>query len=154
MELRPATAGDAGAISALINSVMHHLTIHPEGIGAEQFIASLSPAGVAAMIAAPGMRYMACFEGAALAGVVAMRDNRHLYHLFVAPAFQRRGLATRLWQAARDEALARGNPGTFTVNSSIHAVPLYESLGFRATAARMEDKGIAWLPMQLSLPAM
>lgn len=154
MDIRPATSFDADAISALISSVMHHLTLHPDGRGAEQFIASLAPAAIAATIASPNMRYLACFDGGALAGVVAMRDQRHLYHLFVAPAFQRRGLATRLWHVARDEALAHGNPGAFTVNSSILAIPLYQSLGFRAAAGRIEEKGIAYLPMELRSPDM
>ncbi|MFD2366104.1 GNAT family N-acetyltransferase [Pseudoduganella sp. GCM10020061] len=149
MDIRIANASDADAISALIGSVMHHLTIDPAGHGAEAFIATMSPASIATTIAAPNMHYLVGFEGGVLAGAVALRDNRHLYHLFVAPAFQRRGLATRLWQAVHDHARAHGNPGLFTVNSSIHAVPLYEALGFRATGTRTEMNGIAFLPMQL-----
>ena len=153
MHIRTATPADATAISTLIASVMPHLTIRPDGQGAEQFIATMSPQGIASTIAAANMRYLACDIDNQLAAVVAMRDNAHLYHMFVSPAFQRRGIATRLWQVIRDEALANGNPGRFTVNSSIYALPLYEAIGFRATADRMEVNGIAFVPMELATAA-
>ena len=153
MKIRTATESDASAISTLIASVMPHLTIHPDGEGAEQFIATMSPSGIASTIASPNMRYLACDIDNQLAAVVAMRDNAHLYHMFVSPAFQRRGIATHLWQVIRDEALANGNPGRFTVNSSIYALPLYEAIGFRATADRMEVNGIAFVPMELTTTA-
>jgi GNAT superfamily N-acetyltransferase len=149
MDIRTATIADAGAISAMIGSVMHHLTLHPDGAGAERFIETMAPAAIAEAIGAPNMRYLAGFDGERLAGAVALRDNRHLFHLFVAPAFQRRGYATRLWEVVRDEAIARGNPGHFTVNSSMLAVPLYQSLGFRTAGERTEMNGIAFLPMAL-----
>ncbi len=42
-----------------------------------------------------------------------------------------------LWERVRDEALANGNPGRITVNSSRYAVPVYFRLGF------VKDGGIA-----------
>ncbi|HEY1044650.1 MAG TPA: GNAT family N-acetyltransferase [Telluria sp.] len=154
MDIRPAIPSDADAISALIASVMHHLTLHPDGHGAEKFIETMSPSAIAAAIGASNMRYLAGFEDGRLAGAVALRDNRHLFHLFVAPGFQRRGHATRLWEAVRDEAVERGNPGQFTVNSSIYAVPLYAALGFRPAGERTEANGIAFLPMALECGPM
>lgn len=154
MDIRTATVSDAGAISALVGSVMHHLTLHPDGEGAERFIATMTPAAIAEAIDAPNMLYLAGVEDGMLAGAVCLRDNRHLFHLFVAPACQRRGYATRLWEAVRDQALARGNPGQFTVNSSIYAVPLYAALGFRPAGERTEMNGIAFLPMSLECDAM
>lgn len=49
-------------------------------------------------------------------GVVGVRDNSHLYHLFVAKPFQGCGLGRRLWEHAKAQYLAAGNPGVFTVN--------------------------------------
>lgn len=152
MEIRTAVTADAEAISALIGSVMHHLTLDPDGVGAERFIETMTPPAIAQAIGAPNMRYLAGIDSGCLAGAVALRDNRHLFHLFVAPAFQRRGYARRLWSVVRDEAIARGNPGYFTVNSSMYAVPLYESLGFCACGERTEMNGIAFLPMALGSP--
>jgi predicted GNAT family N-acyltransferase len=81
---------------------------------------------------------------------VAMRDNRHLYHLFIAPRFQGQGLARTLWNTVRLAALASGNPGHFTVNASLTAVPVYERFGFVANGEKVETHGIAFLPMKLS----
>lgn len=154
MEIRTASVDDAAAVSALIGSVMHHLTLHPDGAGAERFIGTMTVAAIADTIRAPNMRYLAGFHGEQLVAAVALRDNRHLFHLFVAPAFQRRGYATRLWEVVRDEAIARGNPGYFTVNSSIYAIPLYAALGFRPAGERTEVNGIAFLAMDLECGAM
>ena len=66
-----------------------------------------------------GYRYhVAETVGGEIVGVVALRNHAHLYHLFVAEDFQRHGIGRSLWKAAMAEALAHGNSGEFTVNSS------------------------------------
>jgi GNAT superfamily N-acetyltransferase len=152
MDIRPATPNDSLAISALIRSMVHRFTLHPEGIGAEDFLKTISPQGIEGCITAPNFLYLAGFIEGELAGVMAIRDNDHLYHLFVAPLFQRRGIAKALWNFARSQAIQRGNPGEFTVNSTPFAVPVYESFGFAATGHRVEAMGIAFVPMKLSAP--
>ena len=150
MNIRPATPNDSLTISALIRSVAHYFTLHPEGIGAEEFLKTISPEGINSYITAPNFHYLVGFIGDELAGVVAIRDNNHLYHLFVSPQFQRMGIAKELWRVAMDESLQRGNPGEFTVNSTPFAVPIYESFGFEITGQKVETMGIAFVPMKLS----
>jgi GNAT superfamily N-acetyltransferase len=152
MIIRPATPADAAAISALILGVSPSFTLRPDGEGAEDFLATLAPDAIAGYLASPEYAYRVAEEDGAPAGVVAVRENRHLYHLFVAPSFQGRGLSRRLWDAAMDAALRAGNPGEFTVNSSLYAVAIYEKFGFRPTDPRVEQHGIAWVPMKLVLP--
>jgi ribosomal protein S18 acetylase RimI-like enzyme len=94
-------------------------------------------------------RYQVAMLNGELAGVVSIRDNSHLFHLYVAERFHRRGIARALWQAARDDALKRGNPGRFTVKSSPYAVGVYERFGFRATGPRAEQGGLVYVPMLL-----
>lgn len=151
MHIRPATPADAGAISALIHSVSDYFTLRPDGEGAEEFLATISPDAIAGYLASPAFAYRVAEENGALAGVVAIRDNGHLYHLFVSPAHHGRGLARELWETAMRAALDAGNPGEFTVNSSIYALPVYERFGFAPTGPRMEAMGIAWIPMKLVL---
>ena len=148
MILRRATPDDAPSISALIASVAHHCTIDPSGAGAEKFFASVAPAAIAGYIADPRYHYLVAVEGAALAGAAALRDGAHLYHLFVAKAFQGRGLSRALWLAVR--AAAPHGTLAFTVNSSLYAVPVYERFGFEATAAKVELDGVAFVPMRWS----
>jgi GNAT superfamily N-acetyltransferase len=149
MHIRPATPADAAAISALILGVSRFFTLHPDGEGAEAFLARVSPEAIGGYLASPDYAYLVAEEEGALAGVVAIRDNAHLHHLFVAQAFHGRGLSRRLWDTARHAALRAGNPGEFTVNSSLYAVPVYEKFGFRPTGPRVEQHGIAWVPMKL-----
>lgn len=72
--------------------------------------------------------------------VIALRGNSHDYHLFVAQAFQRKGLGRSLWRRVYQAALEAGNNWRFTVNSSVSAVPVYERLGFVAIGSKVEKK--------------
>ena len=48
-------------------------------------------------------------------------------------------------------ALQAGNPGKFTVNSSLNAVPVYQRFGFVANGPVVQKHGIAFQPMLLQL---
>jgi len=150
--IQRATPTDAPAISRLIGNLSRYFTLDSQGKGAEAFLQTISPAGIQQLIEAPNMVYCKATLAEQLAGVVAMRDNAHLFHLFVAPAFQGKGLSRMLWEHVRDEALARGNTGQFTVNSTLHATAVYARFCFKATGPRMETKGIAFVPMRLGAP--
>jgi len=152
MNIRTATSHDATAISALIRSVAHYFTLHPQGLGAEGFLKTITADAIDGLIQAVNFRYFAGGIGDDLVGVVAIRDDKHLYHLFVSPQFQRQGVARQLWAHAKADALRRGNPGEFTVNSSPFAVPVYVSFGFVAVGDQVETQGIAFVPMTLSAP--
>jgi GNAT superfamily N-acetyltransferase len=148
--LRPARPEDAEAISGLIMSLARFFLAdpdHPERAAA--FFPTISPAGIAEKLASDRHRYHVAEVDGALAGIVGMRDGRHLAHLFVAEPFRGRGIATLLWETVRREARAQGNPGEFTLNSTRYAAPLYERFGFRATSAVRVADGIAFIPMQL-----
>lgn len=149
MAIRRATAGDAQAVSALIKGVAHYFTLDPQGRGAQAFLSSIEPPAVEGYITAPNFSYLVGFVGQRLAGVVAVRDNAHLYHLFVARAFQGRGLSRDLWQHAKEAAIAAGNRTGFTVNSTPWAVPVYQRFGFKTTGPKVETKGVAFVPMRL-----
>ena len=147
MLIRPARLEDAVAISALIHSVTPFLTVNPDGAGAGEFLKTITPEAVRGYIAADNFVYQVAWAGDQLAGVVAMRDYRHLYHLFVAPEFQRQGLARRLWEHARSQAITARNDAGFTVNSSVFAVTVYERFGFKASSPKVEAHGVAFVPM-------
>jgi GNAT superfamily N-acetyltransferase len=147
--LRPALVADAPAIVALIDDLMPFLTLHPDGAGAEKFIEHCRQPAIERYLSDPRYAYQLAHIDGELAGVVAMRDNTHLFHMFVPRALHRRGMARRLWQAARDAALAKGDVTTFTLNSSVYALPLYASLGFVPSGPRVEEGGIAFVPMRM-----
>jgi hypothetical protein len=149
--LRPALVADAPAIVALIDDLMPFLTLHPDGAGAEKFIEHCRQPAIEGYLSQSRYAYLLAHIDGELAGVVAMRDNTHLFHMFVPRALHQRGMARRLWQAVRDASIAGGNTTGFTVNASLYALPLYERLGFVATGPKVEMDGIAFVPMRMAL---
>ncbi|MFL6589489.1 MAG: GNAT family N-acetyltransferase [Chthoniobacterales bacterium] len=150
MDLRPGNIADAGPIAALIASFQPELTVDPSGAGADHFLASVSEHAEREYLKSPRYFFIVAEDSGDVAGFIAIRDNTHLCHLFVARRFHRQGLGRRLWHEARAEALRRGNPGEFTLNSSLNAIPVYTSFGFVPSAPITTMHGISFLPMRLS----
>jgi GNAT superfamily N-acetyltransferase len=84
--------------------------------------------------------------GGDLIGVVRVRDSAHVYQLFVAEAFQGQRIARSLSEQAKAECLERGNPDTYTVNSSKYSVPMYERFGFVITNPVQNVGGVLLVP--------
>ena len=151
IEIRRASVKDAESISALASELTaRHIARDFTAEGRKTILDAMTREKITQYLE-EGYRYhVAVFDGRVI-GAVAMRDSRHLYHLFVHEDFQRQGIATRLWEVARDRSLAAGNPGLFTVNASLNAVPVYEKLGFIATSSSQETNGVIAVPMRLNL---
>ncbi len=115
---------------------------------AARFINENSEAGLRGFIEAGIVYHVAEIDGA-LAGFIAVRDRRHLFHMFVDKRYHRQGIARRLWEVAQQAAINAGNDGVFTVNSSNYALPVYQRFGFVRTAPTQEAKGLRYNPMQL-----
>lgn len=151
LTIRKARAEDASQISELIFKVAHRFNSSASGEVAPWFLAAITPSVIAGNIDDQNFNYLVGFVGHVIAGVVALRDTTHVHHLFVALEFHRKGLATKLWERAKADALAFGNKEGFSVRSSEFAVPVYERFGFRVIGARAEKDGIVFVPMKLEL---
>jgi GNAT superfamily N-acetyltransferase len=149
IKFRKTIALDAEKISELIYSLMHLFLAEPSGKGAENFLQMSTPVGLAAFMAQPNVNYLLGEEDGIFCGVVAVRNNSHLQHLYVAPPFQSRGVGKYLWETARDQALAAGNAGKFTVNASLNAVPFYQRMGFEVVGDVSLTGGLRFQPMKL-----
>ncbi len=149
MRVRRATVADAQRISRLIRSLSGSFFLSPTATGAEPFLQSIGEQAIRGYISASNFSYHVAEAENEIVGLVALRDNSHLYHLFVSQDFQGKGLGRCLWQRVRQAALQTGNSGRFTVNSSLNAVPVYERFGFVATGATIEKNGVAFVPMEL-----
>ena len=141
---------DAESISLLISSVSNFFTLNPSGVGAEEFLTSISESAIRSYITSDKFSYYVCFVNSTLAGVAAMRDNTHLYHLFVSKNFQKQGVSRALWDKAMKDAISANNPDKFTVNSSLFAVPVYERFGFSVCGPKVVTNGISFVPMTLN----
>jgi len=90
-------------------------------------------------------------EGA-IAGMIEIREMRHVSMLFVDKAYHRRGIAKELLSAALDRIKSESRPPKkVTVHSSRFAVPFYESLGFVRTEDEKIIHGVIHIPMALVL---
>lgn len=147
--IREASPDDIPVISRLISDLAARYIAHEfTAEGAQRLLSAMNDDAIKGYFQ-DGYRYHVAEAEDTLAGVVATRDNRHLYHLFVAEPFQGRGLATQLWHVARDACLAVQNTPDFTVNSSRFAVGFYEKLGFVRQAEFQEHGGVISIPMKL-----
>ena len=142
LDIRDATAEDAESISALCCELSaKFITREFTAVGVKHLLASMQPESIEKYIRS-GFKYHVAVIDKQVVGVVGVRDNSHLYHLFVTEKYQRKGIAKNLWQLAMEACLSRGNMGEFTVNSSEYAQGVYEQLGFIALSGPKENNGV------------
>lgn len=148
MQIRPMLAEDIATVAAMLRRLAIAFIVHdsrPEQ--ASTFLRQNDSEGIANYVA-QGFDYHVAEIDGVIAGFIGMRARQHVFHLFVDSPWQGRGVARRLWQHARTEAIAAGAAAPFTVNASNYAVPAYHRLGFVRTAPMMEKNGIRFNPMQ------
>jgi len=93
-----------------------------------------------------------CMESDRVQGFISIKDNEKIDQLFVLPEVQNRGIATQLWQAAKDRATQQGATGNFWVRSSSIAVKVYQRFGFVAEGERETVNGISFQLMRFYKP--
>jgi len=147
--IRPMVAADVPMVARLLRELAEKFIVHEFVADARASFLSKNDEAAIAQFVADGFRYHVAEIDGMIVGFVGMRDNRHLYHLFVAERFHRRGIAKRLWDVASLECRGQGHTGPFTVNSSNNAVAIYERLGFRRTAPVQDNGGVLFNPMAL-----
>ena len=150
MLIRLADMNDAPAISNLITPLAETSIAHEySDEGAQNLLSSMTPEAIEGYLQA-GYRYHVAEDAGRLMGVVGVRDNRHLYHLFVAEQYQGQGLAKELWNVAKETCLEAGNPGEFTVNSSRFALEMYRKFGFTESGLSENKQGVIYFPMRFT----
>jgi GNAT superfamily N-acetyltransferase len=153
INIRKTVASDAEKISELIHSLMHLFLVNPDGKGAEKFLQMISPAGLTELMALPNVNYLLGEDDGVFCGVVAIRNDSHLQHLYIAPSHQSRGVGKYLWETARDQAITAGNTEQFTVNAVLSAIPFYQRMGFESVGDVTLTGGLRCQPMKLSIHA-
>lgn len=149
MQIVRARYVDAEAISDLIRGLAYSFIMHPADSRAGEFLKAIEPEAIRTYLTSENIQYFAGVVDTQIAGVVALRDGSHLFHLFVAQSYQGQGLARKLWEHAKQVARSVPNTSRITVNSSLSAVPMYERFGFIKTGCKVEANGIAFVPMAI-----
>jgi len=142
--IRPAEVSDADSISTLIISLAEFFISDPGSPEVSPFLDTLTPEATAERIASMDFEYFVAENDHHICGVIGIRDGSHVYHLFVQRASHHQGIARALW----DHVRARSSRKSFTVNSSIFAVPIYERLGFSAKEPPRKQDGLEFVPME------
>jgi GNAT superfamily N-acetyltransferase len=151
LSYRPAVITDVDALSVLVTRVVRRFIVPdctPEG--AARLLESLAPEQFRARLADDYKYYIALY-GDFLAGVVGLKGQSHLYHLFVDEDYFGQGLGTKLCTVCMGEAHARFGTTSFTVNSSVFASGFYSKLGFRQAGPLVIHEGIGSVPMRRDL---
>jgi GNAT superfamily N-acetyltransferase len=150
--VREATTEDADRISGLLTVLAEEFIVGEfSEEGRRHLLAHFGVTEMEQRLKAAEYRFQVAEDGAVLAGVVGVRAGTHLQYLFVARSHQRCGLARRLWDLARLDAIGGGNAaGRFSVNASSYAVPAYERLGFRCVGPVRQENGVRFQPMELA----
>ncbi len=142
-QFRNAVVADAPMISRLICEVVEAFIISEYSArGAENMRKIISPSAIAGYIE-QGIEYqLACYQGR-IVGVLAIKNQSHIYHFFVCKHHQKKKVAYRLWRNWFDL-----NPQTrVTVSSSKFALAFYRSLGFKQHMPKSDINGIVCYPM-------
>lgn len=147
-QLRPAQVEDAAAISALLQQTVPSYVVSDNAPIAAWLQESIQPDAIAHHLRDPVFWYCVAVVKTDVVGMIAIRNYTHLYHLFVADAYHRQGIARSLWETAKSFAVSNGNQQGMMVRSSLYAVPVYERFGFKKTSAPLEKDGIVYVPMQ------
>jgi ribosomal protein S18 acetylase RimI-like enzyme len=151
MHIRPIEEADLATVAHLLNVLAREFIVHESTpAGACTFLRENDEEAIRGYITKGHAYHVADAEGE-IAGFIAVRERTHLFHMFVAVKWQRQGLCRKLWEVARAQAIAAGGNGSFTVNASNYAVPVYESLGFVRTAPTQCLKGLYFNPMELKV---
>ncbi|MCE3604102.1 GNAT family N-acetyltransferase [Massilia sp. P8910] len=150
MHIRPIEPGDIPAVVVLFRALATEFIVHesPPEVAAT-FLRDNDEQGFQGFLAKGYVYHVAEIDGG-LAGFIAVRERKHLYHMFVGKNFHGRGVARAMWDVARRAAMEGGGDGSFTVNSSNYALPVYQSMGFERSAPMQSVNGLYFNPMKLS----
>ena len=110
--------------------------------GIEEFRSFLSPQQIGKAVGHGEIALCAAFWEKDMAGVMAVRNKKHLCLLFVKREFQRRGIGRELLSWAKGES-----GGCLTVHASPYGIPFYLATGFTADGPEREENGIRYTPM-------
>jgi ribosomal protein S18 acetylase RimI-like enzyme len=150
MQIRPIEDQDVPAVARLLKALATDFIVHestPEG--AATFLRENNEEAIRRYIGIGHVYHVAESDGE-IAGFISVRDQSHLFHMFVGVKWQGQGVARKLWGVARQAAIEAGGSGSITVNASNYAVPVYEAMGFVRTAPMQCMKGLYFNPMEFS----
>ncbi|MFJ4371090.1 GNAT family N-acetyltransferase [Pseudomonas japonica] len=147
MQIRKITHEDLPSANALcLESFMLAVAPSLSAQGVDTFTKIAAQKALAERMASDNLMLVCVAEGT-LAGLIELKEGRHVTMLFVAPAWQRRGVGKRLMNSALEQARAN----VVTVRASLSSVAAYERYGFALAGEVDEIAGLIYQPMEKRL---
>ncbi|XBG32400.1 GNAT family N-acetyltransferase [Pseudomonas sp. 13.2] len=149
MQVRTLTPDDLPQACALcMDAFMQAVAPTLSAQGIETFTQVSAPQAFAERMQGDNLM-LACFFEGAIAGLIELKEGRHVAMLFIAPSLQRRGIGKRLMNAALEHARTEV---VVTVKASLSSVPAYQRYGFTPAGDVGEFAGLVYQPMEKRLP--
>ena len=86
-----------------------------------------------------------CLVNEKIIGYISIKNKNHIFHLFVASKHQTKGIAKALWE----KTYKTTNESKYTVRSSLSAVPVYESFGFKKISSIVQKDNVKYQEMEV-----
>lgn len=145
MNIRRASKNDVDPIRQLVLALSAFYMVNPSAELPAWFSASLTPEEFLQRIESPDFKNYVYENETGIVAYIAIKNNSYIYHLFVAEAHQRKGVARKLWQ----HVLSQLEAENISLRSSINAIAFYKKLGFVETGSLAEKEGVLFQPMEL-----
>lgn len=148
LHMRLARPEDAPAIGVLARRVVRRWILPEQPAeAAGPLLAGMSAKAIRRKMA-DGQRFHLAFVGDALAGIIAIREDCHVFQLFVGTRHQGQGIARKLWRRVLKDSTRRAGTRYFTLHAAVGAVPVYLRLGFEPNAsAKAPRSRLVTVPM-------
>lgn len=147
MNIREATQSDIPQISALVKSLAHYYLDGAKAQLPVWLADTLTDDAFLSRVSSEEYVNFLCEIDSEVVGYIAVKAPNHLYHLFVAEPFQGQGISRILWE----HVLSHKQYDSFSLRSSLYAVPVYKRFGFIESGEVGTKDGVSFQPMVLTL---
>lgn len=145
VHIRVAEKNDVVQISNLVASLSHFYLKNPKHELPEWFDQTLTTSSFSKRVEGSDYSNFVYEKEGEIIGYIAMKENSHLFHLFVSEKHQGKGLSRKLWEFATSVCVSN----VYTVRSSLYAIQVYKKFGFIESDVAGEKDGIGFQPMEL-----
>lgn len=158
MDIQLAVEDDAASLSSLIlKTASYQLRNEFTDDGWVLFQKILTVETQTALIKSRKFKYLIAIDDSSsnhprsIIGLLAIKAGNHLFHFFVEPDWQGKGVGKQLWQRCLEDLSDNKEITQITVNSSDFGLPFYHNIGFVMDAGRQKKNGICYTPMTFAL---
>lgn len=146
MSIRQATEADVIEVSGLVKSLAHFYLDEPENELPAWLSQTLTEKAFSERLSSSGYKNFVYEQNNKIIGYISLKKPNHIYHLFVLEQFQGKGISRLLWEHVKNS----GQHASFTLRSSVYAVPIYKRFGFCESGKIGTKDGVSFQPMELN----